>query len=82
MSELVLGVSPRGGLGLLLVARAHAASQGRPFVTAQDVKALAPAVLAHRLVLQPDAELQGHSAEDLVETLLASVPVPQQRAGV
>ncbi|WP_273651240.1 AAA family ATPase [Cellulomonas fimi] len=79
MSELVLGVSPRGAVGLLMVARAQAASQGRAFVTAQDVKAAAPAVLAHRMVLQPDAELQGHTADELVRTLLASIPVPQQR---
>jgi MoxR-like ATPase len=82
MPELKLGVSPRGGLGLLLVARAYAASQGRDFVTPQDVKALAPAALAHRMVLQPDAELQGHTASELVETLLDTVPVPQRRAEV
>ena len=82
LPELELGVSPRGGLGLLLAARARAASEGRPFVTAQDVKALAPAVLAHRLVLRADAELQGHTAAGLLEGLLQSVPVPHQRVEV
>jgi MoxR-like ATPase len=79
MPELELGISPRGGVGLLLVARAYAASQGRTFVTPQDVKALAPAALAHRMQLQPDAELQGVTTSDLVGNLLGSVPVPQQR---
>jgi MoxR-like ATPase len=82
MPELRLGASPRGSLALTQVAQAQAASQGRAFVTAEDVKKLAPAVLAHRLLLQPDAELQGATASGLVESLLASVPVPQQRAGV
>src|SRR4051794_30424263 len=55
MSELRLGVSPRGSLALLRAARAYAASIGRAFVIPEDVKHMAPVVLAHRVILQPGA---------------------------
>ena len=61
MSELRLGVSPRGSLALLRAARACAAASGRPYVVPEDVKEMAPVVLAHRVILQPDAELQGRT---------------------
>jgi MoxR-like ATPase len=80
--ELRLGVSPRGSLALALAAQAQAAAQGVPFVTADDVKNLAPAVLAHRMILRPEAELQGATATGLLERITASVPVPHERAGV
>src|SRR3954447_5319570 len=81
LPEVRLGVSPRGSLALAQAAQAHAATRGRPFVTPDDVKTMAPAVLAHRILLRPEAELAGHTAEDLLATLLASVPVPTQRPG-
>jgi len=74
--DLVLGVSPRGALALLRATRALAASDSRDFVTPDDVKALAPAVLAHRLLLTPDAQIRGVDAEEIVHALLASVAVP------
>lgn len=77
-----LGVSPRGGLALTVVARTHAAAHGQTFVTADNVKAVAPAVLAHRLILDPEAELQGVTAEQVIASVLASVPVPAQPVGV
>jgi MoxR-like ATPase len=77
MSELRLGVSPRGSLALLRAARACAAASGRPFVTPEDVKEMAPAVLAHRVILQPDAELQGRTGVELIARAVQSVPVPR-----
>jgi MoxR-like ATPase len=77
MSELRLGVSPRGSLALLRAARAAAASAGRPFVTPEDVKQMAPVVLSHRVILQPEAELQGRTGAELVARALQSVPVPR-----
>jgi MoxR-like ATPase len=77
MSELRLGVSPRGSLALLRAARAYAASVGRAYVTPEDVKAMAVVVLSHRLILQPDAELQGHTAAEIIARALQSVPVPR-----
>jgi MoxR-like ATPase len=82
MPELRLGVSPRGSLAVAQAAQAHAAAQGRSFVTADDVKAMVPFVLGHRMILRPEAELQGRTSEDLLQSILTSVPVPQQRVGV
>ncbi|MCU1656022.1 MAG: MoxR-like ATPase [Pseudonocardiales bacterium] len=76
MSELRLGVSPRGSLALLRAARAFAATDGRSFVIPEDVKEMAPVVLAHRVILQPDAELQGRTGLELVTRAVQSVPVP------
>jgi len=77
LSELRLGVSPRGSLALLRAARAHAASVGRTYVVPEDVKQMAPVVLAHRVILQPDAELQGRTGIELITRALQSVPVPR-----
>ena len=79
MAELRLGVSPRGTVGLARAARAYAAAADRPFVTADDVKELAPLVLAHRMILTPEAELQGRNPLELLLDLLHRVPVPQER---
>jgi MoxR-like ATPase len=77
MSELRLGVSPRGSLALLRASRAYAASIGRSYVVPEDVKEMAPVVLAHRLILQPDAELQGRTGAELITRALQTVPVPR-----
>jgi MoxR-like ATPase len=77
MSELRLGVSPRGSLALLRAARACAAADGRAFVTPEDVKEMASVVLAHRVILQPDAELQGRTGVELIARAVQSVPVPR-----
>jgi MoxR-like ATPase len=77
MSELRLGVSPRGSLALLRAARAFAAASGRAYVIPEDVKAMAPVVLAHRVILQPDAELQGRTGGELIARAVQSVPVPR-----
>jgi MoxR-like ATPase len=74
--DLALGVSPRGALALQRAARALAASIGRDYVMPDDIKRLAGAVLEHRLLLAPDAQLRGAAPGDVVRSLLASVPVP------
>jgi MoxR-like ATPase len=74
--EIELGVSPRGSLGLYRAAQAHALVQGRTFVTPDDVKRLAPAVLAHRIIPSSDAHLRGRTAEELVAQIVAAVPTP------
>jgi MoxR-like ATPase len=76
--QLMLGLSPRGALTLTRVAQAHAAARGRDYVTPDDVKAVAVAVMAHRLIPHPEARLSGFATEDLVEELLRSVPVEEK----
>jgi MoxR-like ATPase len=78
--SVYLGASPRASIGLLSVARALAASEGRDFVIPDDVKALAPAVMRHRLILHPDAEIEGVSADDCVEDILREAKVPKTAA--
>jgi len=78
--SVYLGASPRASIGLLAAARALAASEGRAFVIPDDVKALAPAVLRHRLILHPDAEIEGVSADDCVEEILREAKVPKTAA--
>jgi len=77
MSELRLGVSPRGSLALLRAARAAAAVAGRGYVIPDDVKDLAPLALAHRVILQPEAELQGRTGLELIARAVQSVAVPR-----
>src|SRR3712207_7992867 len=55
-----------------------AATEGRTFVTADDVKTMAPTVLRHRMLLRPEVELQGRTAEDLLDGVLSSVPVDRK----
>ena len=74
--DLSLGASPRATLHLLRAARAHAALSGRDHVLPDDVQALAEPVLAHRLLLSPDALLARRTAADVVASLVRSVPVP------
>lgn len=75
--RLKLGASPRAGLGLLAAAKARAALLGQAFVTPDHVKAVAPAVLAHRLTLKAEAEMDGLSSDDVVAALLEEVGVPR-----
>ncbi|MFB9956430.1 AAA family ATPase [Cellulomonas denverensis] len=75
--SLSLGVSPRGATALLATARAWAWLSGRGFVTPDDVKALAHPTLRHRVQLRPEAELEGVTAESVLDSVLASVPVPR-----
>jgi MoxR-like ATPase len=75
-ADVTLGASPRGALALLVAAQAAAAIAGRTFVTPDDVKDVAPLVLAHRIIVRPEAELEGVNADAVVARILASVPAP------
>ncbi|MFN2569098.1 MAG: AAA family ATPase [Candidatus Dormibacteria bacterium] len=75
--DLTLGASPRGAIGLLLGARVMAAFNGRDYVTPDDVRNITIPVLRHRLLLRPEAELQGVTEVDAVERALARVAVPR-----
>ena len=72
-----LGVSPRGAVALIRAARAWAWLAGRDYVTPDDVKALARPALRHRVQLQPAAELEGLTSDSVLESILATVPVPR-----
>ena len=74
--SLSLGVSPRGATALLATARAWAWLSGRGYVTPDDVKTLAHPTLRHRVRLRPEAELEGVTAGSVLDSVLASVPVP------
>ncbi|MCA9682345.1 MAG: MoxR family ATPase [Myxococcales bacterium] len=78
--SVYLGASPRASISLLNCARARAASEGRNFVIPDDIKWLAPAILRHRLVLHPDAEIEGVTADDCVQAILREATVPQTAA--
>src|SRR5215469_6174992 len=75
--SLRLGVSPRGATALQATARAWAWLAGRDYVIPDDVKALARPTLRHRVQLRPEAELEGATADGVVDAVLASVPVPR-----
>jgi MoxR-like ATPase len=75
--SLSLGVSPRGATALLNAAKAWAWLSGRDFVTPDDVKALARPALRHRVAVRPEAELEGVTADGVLDTVLGSVPVPR-----
>jgi MoxR-like ATPase len=75
--SLVFGASPRASIALLFVAQARAASEGRPFVVPDDVKALAPPVLRHRIGVHPDAEIEGVSPDQCIEEILREARVPK-----
>jgi MoxR-like ATPase len=75
--SLRLGVSPRGAVALVTAARAWAWLSGRDYVSPDDVKALARPTLRHRVSLRPEAELEGVTADAVLEGILATVPTPR-----
>ena len=77
LPSLALGASPRAAVHLLGMARAQAWLSDRSFVTPDDVVALAPDVLRHRLVLRPDAQIERFGANEAVATVLREVPIPR-----
>jgi MoxR-like ATPase len=77
LPSVSLGASPRGAVHLLAAAKAAARLAGRDFVVPDDVVAVAPAVLRHRLQLRPEAELERYTADDAVATVISTVPVPR-----
>jgi MoxR-like ATPase len=78
--ELRLGASPRASLHLVRAARAHAALNGRDYVIPDDLQILAGPVLAHRLITGLEAQMSGRNAEQVIESVLRSVPVPEPAA--
>jgi MoxR-like ATPase len=81
-TEVRLGASVRGALALIRTAKTLAAANGRHYVIPDDVKALAEPVLAHRLVLDPEAEFDGVTASSIISQLLIETPPPSDRQAV
>lgn len=75
--DLALGASPRSAVAWLQTSKAYAWLSGRDFVTPDDVKAVASPLLRHRLILQPEAQLDGLQVDGVIATLLNQVPVPR-----
>jgi MoxR-like ATPase len=75
--DLILGASPRASIHLLLACKTYAALQGRRYVTPDDVKTLAPPAYRHRVILKPEAEIEGLDADAVVRRILARVEVPR-----
>jgi MoxR-like ATPase len=74
--DVYLGASPRASLYLLKSSRAMAASRGRDYVVPDDIKDIAMFVLAHRVILSPEAQMRGSDAEDVLNGLFGRVPIP------
>ncbi|MCX6314335.1 MAG: MoxR family ATPase [Sphingobacteriales bacterium] len=74
---LYLGASPRASLAILRSAKANAAIKGRDFVTPEDIVEMAPHVLRHRIILTPEKEMEGITADDLIDNILKSIEVPR-----
>ena len=75
--DLILGGSPRASISLLLAAKTTAAMQGRQFVVPDDVKLLVRPVYRHRIILKPEAEIEGLNADTAMGRILARVEVPR-----
>jgi MoxR-like ATPase len=69
--------TPRASQSLLLASRAHAALSGRDFVTPDDVRAMALAVLEHRIILRPESEIEGVTVSEALTKILREIPVPR-----
>ena len=74
---LYLGASPRASVALLNASKALAAIRGRDFVTPEDVQELAKSVLCHRIILTPEKEMEGSTAEDVIAQILQKIEVPR-----
>jgi len=75
--DLLVGSGPRGGIHLLLAAKATAAFAGREFVTPDDIQSMAGPTLRHRIILQPEAAANGITTDDAIRSILQRVPVPR-----
>lgn len=74
---LLLGASPRAGLHLLLVSKAYAASQGRDYVIPEDIQEICPSVLRHRLILKPEAMVDGRTSDQVIANIVVELKVPR-----
>ncbi|MDR1531346.1 MAG: MoxR family ATPase [Clostridiales bacterium] len=77
INAVSIGASPRGTVSLLLTAKARAAACGRDFVLPDDIKELAPPILRHRIILKPEAEIDGLKTDAVIENILSQVKVPR-----
>ena len=73
--ELILGGSPRAAIFLMKAARVHALLRGLPYMTHEDIQAVAVPVLGHRLIMLPEAEMEGRQVADIINEVIQSVPV-------
>ncbi|MCP4909026.1 MAG: magnesium chelatase, partial [bacterium] len=78
--SIYLGASPRASIAMLTVARVRAAAEARDYVIPDDIKQMARPILRHRLVLHPDAEIEGMSADDCIDGILREATVPHTTA--
>jgi len=77
VGAILYGSSPRGSVALLLASKAYAAIQGRDFVIPDDIRTLCTPILRHRVILKPEAEMDGIKIDDVIEQILAQVKVPR-----
>lgn len=75
--SLFLGASPRASLAIVKASKAFAAMMGRDFVTPEDVVEMAPHVLRHRIILTPEKEMEGLTADELIDRIIKSVEIPR-----
>jgi len=75
--EILVGCGPRAGIHLLLASKAHAALNGREFVTPDDIQTMAFPTLRHRLILNPEAQAEGLTTDEVIRSVLDKVPVPR-----
>ncbi|MBM7588392.1 MoxR-like ATPase [Bacillus pakistanensis] len=78
-TNVYLGASPRGSIALMKACQSYAYLQGRDYVVPDDVQYLAPNVFAHRIILKSEAKYEGITAEEVVQRVIARIPVPVQR---
>ena len=77
--DLVLGASPRAAINLMKAGRAHALMSGRGFLTHEDIQAVCLPVLGHRLIMRPEAEMDGGTVNDVILQVIKAVPVLDQQ---
>lgn len=75
--NLTLGASPRASIALMEAAKANAALQGRDFITPDDVKYVAPAILGHRVLLTPEKEMEGFTSDFIIKQIVESIEIPR-----
>ena len=76
-SSVLVGAGPRATQALILAARTFAAINGRDFITPDDIKTMAPAVLGHRLILRPEFEIEGLTVKEVIDEILKEIAVPR-----
>ncbi|MCG3217819.1 MAG: MoxR family ATPase, partial [Candidatus Heimdallarchaeota archaeon] len=74
--EVIMGASPRASMWLAIAGKAHALLNGRDYVSPQDVQAVAPSILRHRIIIKPEYEFDGMTSEDIVERVLQHTSIP------